>query len=84
MRGRLRDNKFLQRHPLGRRRLDMLMPLLIIARRLKCARCNERRAQCWTEPYALALGDQSLNGEQKPPGSKHRCPLLGGKADIPM
>jgi hypothetical protein len=27
------------------------MPLLLIARRLRCERCGERKAQCWPEPH---------------------------------
>ncbi len=30
--------------------LDMETPLLLIARRLKCTHCNERKAHCWPEP----------------------------------
>jgi hypothetical protein len=26
-------------------------PLLLIARRLKCEKCGERKAHCWPEPY---------------------------------
>lgn len=32
-------------------RLEMTMPLLIIARRLCCTKCGARKAHCWPEPY---------------------------------
>lgn len=32
-------------------------PLLLIARRLRCTKCGERKAHCWPEPH-----DSSLNG----------------------
>jgi DNA-directed RNA polymerase subunit RPC12/RpoP len=35
--------------------LDMQTPLLLIARRLKCTHCNERKAHCWPEPYGIKL-----------------------------
>jgi len=28
-------------------------PLLLIGRRLKCTKCNEREAHCWPEPYGI-------------------------------
>ena len=31
--------------------LEMTLPLLSIARRLRCSRCGERKAHCWPEPY---------------------------------
>jgi len=35
--------------------LNMATPLLLIARRLKCTHCNERKAHCWPEPYGIEL-----------------------------
>jgi len=35
--------------------LDMETPLLLIARRLKCTHCNERKAHCWPKPYGIEL-----------------------------
>jgi len=35
--------------------LDMQMPLLLIARRLKCTRCNEIKAHCWPELYGIGM-----------------------------
>jgi len=35
--------------------LDMQTPLLMIAQRLKCTHCNERKAHCWPEPYGINL-----------------------------
>jgi len=36
--------------------LDMKTPpLLSIARRLKCTKCNARKAHCWPEPYGIEL-----------------------------
>ncbi len=34
--------------------LDMRMPLLLIARRLKCTHCSECKAHCWPEPYGIS------------------------------
>ena len=36
---------------------DMLTPLLLIARRLSCTPCNERKAHCRSEPYWFGLKD---------------------------
>jgi hypothetical protein len=33
--------------------LEMTLPLLSIARRLRCSRCGERKAHCWPEPYSI-------------------------------
>jgi hypothetical protein len=33
--------------------LEMTLPLLSIARRLRCLHCGERKAHCWPEPYSL-------------------------------
>jgi len=35
--------------------LDMKTPLLLIAKRLKCTHCNERKAHCWPEPYGIEM-----------------------------
>ena len=35
--------------------LDMKTPLLTIGRRLKCSKCNERKAHCWPKPYGIEL-----------------------------
>jgi hypothetical protein len=35
--------------------LDIQTPLRVIARRLKCSHCNERKAHCWPEPYGIGL-----------------------------
>ena len=36
--------------------LDMATPLLLIARRLKCTQCHQRKAHCWPEPYGIGIG----------------------------
>jgi len=33
--------------------LEMTTPLLIIAGRLRCTQCNERKAHCWPEPNSI-------------------------------
>lgn len=33
--------------------LEMMTPLLTIARRLRCSRCGARKAICWPEPYGI-------------------------------
>ena len=33
--------------------LEMLTPLMAIARRLRCTRCGARKAHCWPEPYGI-------------------------------
>jgi len=35
--------------------LDMVAPLLLIARRLKCTRCHARKAHCWPKPYGIEM-----------------------------
>jgi hypothetical protein len=46
------------------RHLEMITPLLIIARRLRCARCGKRKAHCWPEPYGLAQDQNRLSRKQ--------------------
>jgi hypothetical protein len=45
--------------------LDMQTPLLLIARRLKCTRCNERKAHCWPEPYGIELNARLLDESER-------------------
>jgi hypothetical protein len=39
--------------------LEMTLPLLSIARRLRCSRCGERKAHCWPEPYSIGAAKAS-------------------------
>ncbi|MEQ1713835.1 MAG: hypothetical protein ABL908_20895 [Hyphomicrobium sp.] len=39
-----------------RHKLDRRTPLLLIARRLCCNRCGERKAHCWPKPYGIGDG----------------------------
>ena len=36
----------------ARHQIEPIMPLLLIARRLRCSRCGARKAHAWPEPYA--------------------------------
>ena len=37
----------------GEHDLEMTIPLLAIAQRLRCSRCGARKAHCWPEPYGI-------------------------------
>jgi hypothetical protein len=64
------------------RHLRADMPLLLIARRLRCERCGERKAHCWPEPHDSLQARMGLRAAPAGEGATSRHEHSGRQGAI--